>query len=268
MKTQKLVFVKLGGAAITDKLHARTVLPANINCLAQQIAQVHNEYPEMHIVLGHGSGSFGHFSGQKYGTRTGVKNSRDWLGFAEVWEDARQLNELVLHAFLAAGLPVIAFPPSAWLITENRLPAAYFLEPIHHALQNKLIPVVNGDVIFDKSLGGTILSTEEVFSLLADELRPDQIVLASREPGVWQDFPANKKLALTLLPHEFLASTNSIHEASGMDVTGGMAKKVSIMMAILQRHPALKISITSGVDSNSVFDALTGKPSGTLLHLE
>ncbi len=268
MNTRNLVFVKLGGAAITDKTCPRTALPANINCLAQQIALAHKEYPEMHFVLGHGSGSFGHFSGQKHNTRNGVKTGQDWLGFAEVWDDARQLNEMVLHAFLDAGLPVIAFPPSAWLITDNRQPAAYFLEPIRSAVQNELIPVVNGDVIFDKSLGGTILSTEEVFSLLADELNPDRIILASREPGVWQDFPNNKKLAQTLSPHEVLASSNSIHESSGMDVTGGMAKKVSIMMDILQRHPSIIISITSGVDSNSVYDALVGKPSGTLLHLE
>src|SRR5512133_1923684 len=129
MKNDRLVFVKLGGAAITDKSQPRTALPENIRRIAVQIARAHVENLGMRILLGHGSGSFGHYSGQKYGTRNGVKTSQDWQGFAEVWDDARQLNELVLHAFLAAGLPVMAFPPSSWLVTDDRKPVAFQVEP-------------------------------------------------------------------------------------------------------------------------------------------
>jgi isopentenyl phosphate kinase len=268
MKNDRLVFVKLGGAAITDKSQPRTALPENISRIADQIAQAHSDYPGMRILIGHGSGSFGHYSGQKYGTRNGVKTTYDWQGFAEVWDDARQLNELVLHAFLAAGLPVMAFPPSSWLVTKDRKPVAFQAEPIRRAIQQNLIPVVNGDVIFDRSLGGTILSTEEVFSLLAGELHPDQIILASREPGVWTDFPANTRLAQKLTSAEFLSASTSVHGAAGMDVTGGMAKKVSQMMDILKINPLIKITITSGMDQDAVYKALAGKPSGTLLHIE
>jgi isopentenyl phosphate kinase len=268
MKSGKLVFLKLGGAAITDKSQPRTALPENINSMAAQISRAYKENPHLQIILGHGSGSFGHYSGQKYGTRNGVKDNRDWLGFAEVWDDARQLNELVLHAFLSAGLPVIAFPPSAWVITENRIPVDYFSGPIHSAVQHHLMPVVNGDVIFDKVLGGTILSTEEVFSLLADELHPDQIILASREPGVWQDFPKNTKLSSLLSPLEFTDGSASVHGSAGMDVTGGMAKKVAIMLDILKRQPNISITITGGMDSSSIYNALVDKPSGTLLQSE
>ncbi|NMB56294.1 MAG: hypothetical protein GYA15_16510 [Leptolinea sp.] len=264
MKGSKLVLIKLGGAAITDKSQPRTALPQNIQRLAEEIVRVCKTHPEMHIVLGHGSGSFGHYSGQKYGTRNGVRTREDWLGFAEVWDDARQLNELVLHALLTAGLPVIAFPPSAWLITENRRPANYQIDPIRKALRNNLIPVVNGDVIFDNHLGGTILSTEEIFSLLADELCPDQIILTSREPGIWQDYPACTCLKQTMTISEFNASS-SVRGSSGMDVTGGMAKKVALMMDILQKHPAIKITITSGLLPDSIQKALSDKLSGTLL---
>jgi isopentenyl phosphate kinase len=268
MTRQKLVFVKLGGAAITDKSKPRTALIDNIAQLAQQIARALQENPKIQVVLGHGSGSFGHFSGQKYDTRNGVIDHQGWLGFAEVWDDARQLNELVIHAFLKSGLPVIAFPPSAWLITENREPVQKQIIPIQSAIQNGLIPVVNGDVIFDTVLGGTILSTEEIFSLLADELQPDQIILASREPGVWEDYPSNTKLSLAITPLNLRKSLSGVKGAVGTDVTGGMAKKVAIMMEILQRHSKIQISITSGMDTHSVYDALIDRPSGTLLHSE
>jgi isopentenyl phosphate kinase len=265
MKTDKLVFIKLGGAAITDKSTPRTALPENIQRLAAEISHTRDSFPNMRIVLGHGSGSFGHYSGQKYGTRQGVKTQQDWLGFAEVWDDARQLNELVLHAFLSAGLPVIAFPPSAWMITEDRNPMKYLVEPLQHALRNNLIPVVNGDVIFDNALGGTILSTEEVFSFLADELHPDQIILASREPGIWQDFPTNTKLAEAITVSQFKTASASVHGSTEMDVTGGMAKKVTIMMELLRRHPDTSICLTSGMIPDCIYNALVDKPSGTLL---
>jgi len=268
MKPSGLVFVKLGGAAITDKLKQRTPLLERIHDLAGQIARARKNNPEIRLVIGHGSGSFGHFSGQKYNTRNGVHTSGDWRGFAEVWDDARQLNELVIHSLLSAGLPVIGFPPSAWLVTENRLPVSFQVEPIKNAIENHLIPVVNGDVIFDRAMGGTILSTEDIFTLLANELHPDQIILASREPGVWKDYPQNTQLAATLTLAEFLSSSVSAGASAGMDVTGGMAKKITLMMDILRGDPKMEICITSGMDNHSVFDALEGKPSGTRLQIE
>jgi isopentenyl phosphate kinase len=266
MMNEKLVFLKLGGAAITDKSNPRTPLPENIAQLANQVARALHENPGMQILIGHGSGSFGHFSGQKYGTRDGVKVPADWLGFAEVWKDARHLNDLVIHAFQSAGLPVIAFPPSAWLTTKNRKSASKQIVPIFSALENGLIPVVNGDVIFDSAIGGTILSTEEVFSILVDELFPARIILASREPGVWEDFPAKTRLVSQITPKYWENSSENMLGSADMDVTGGMAKKVSLMMTILRRHPNMKISILSGFESDTVFKALLNKNSGTLLH--
>lgn len=265
MNTGKRVFIKLGGAAITDKLHPRTALPDNIHRLAEEIASAYREFPDMHLLLGHGSGSFGHFSGQKYGTRNGVRTKEDWHGFSVVWDDARFLNEMVIQAFLSAGLPVIAFPPSTWVVTDNHAVVDVFYEPIRRSWENHLVPVVNGDVIFDRSLGGTILSTEEIFSILTGELHPNQIILASREPGVWNDYPSNTQLVTTLSRSDFESKSTAVRGSAGMDVTGGMAKKVSLMMEILQKDPAVKISITSGFIPNVIYDALVDKPIGTLL---
>lgn len=266
MNISKTVFVKLGGAAITDKTIPRTPLKENIKNLANQIASAYKENPGNRILIGHGSGSFGHYSGKKHGTRAGVTSQKDWLGFAEVWQDARMLNEIVIHAFLDAGLPVIAFPPSAWLTTRSRETSKSILTPIIAALEHGLIPVVNGDVIFDSILGGTILSTEEVFAILADELNPARIILASREPGVWEDFPQNTRLVESITPKLWTMSSESYRAASGMDVTGGMAKKIAVMMRILENNLSTKISIVSGMDSHSLYDALIDKPTGTLLH--
>jgi len=265
MTPSDLVFVKLGGAAITDKTKPLTSLPDRIANLADQIARAWKNRPEMQMVIGHGSGSFGHYSAQKYNTKNGVHTTADWQGFAEVWNNARQLNEQVIHALLNVGLPVIAFPPSAWIVTENREPVTFLVEPIRKALENRLIPVVNGDVIFDRASGGTILSTEDVFSLLANELHPSRIILASREPGVWKNYPENTQLAESISFSEFQSASIAAGGSAGMDVTGGMAKKIGLMMEILSRNPAIEITITGGMDNHSVLDALEGRLTGTRL---
>ena len=35
------------------------------------------------LVIGHGSGSFGHYMASKYGTRKGVDGPDQWAGFAK-----------------------------------------------------------------------------------------------------------------------------------------------------------------------------------------
>ena len=77
------------------------------------------------------------------------------------------------------------------------------LEPLQSALENGLIPVVYGDVVFDQALGGTILSTEDLFAYLVPQLHPSRLLFAGMEPGVWQDFPANTHLLPEITPASF-----------------------------------------------------------------
>ncbi|MFN3331018.1 MAG: uridylate kinase, partial [Caldilinea sp.] len=66
-----LVFLKLGGSLITDKRKAETPRLDVIARLAQEIAAAQQDDPALRLVIGHGSGSFGHIYGRKYGTRDG-----------------------------------------------------------------------------------------------------------------------------------------------------------------------------------------------------
>ncbi len=135
--------------------------------------------PELSLLLGHGSGSFGHVPAKLYGTRNGVSTVEEWRGFSKVWVEARTLNQIVIHYLAQAGLPVIAISPSSAIITNNGFVTQWDTTPIQKALSAGLIPVVYGDVIFDQVLGGTILSTEELFYHLA------QIFSPAENPDSW-----------------------------------------------------------------------------------
>jgi isopentenyl phosphate kinase len=186
--------LKLGGSLITDKARPHTPRREVIARLAEEIAASFQAQPGLRLLLGHGSGSFGHIPAHQYNTRQGVHTPQEWQGFIEVWREAGALNHLVISALETADLPALAFPPSAMLTARDGQVAAWDLAPIQAALQAGLLPVIYGDVVFDTVRGGTIFSTEELFSHLAPSLRPQRILLAGLEAGVWADYPACTRL--------------------------------------------------------------------------
>lgn len=261
-----LVFLKLGGSLITDKTSPRAPRLEVIRRICGELADAAAERPQLRILLGHGSGSFGHVSGSKYRTREGVRTAAEWQGFSEVWQDASSLNHLVMDEIHRAGLGAIAFPPSASLICQDRQVNSWNLAPIRAALQNGLIPVVYGDVVFDAHLGGTILSTEELFVHLADHLDPDRILMAGSDPGVWQDYPDCTQLYEALTPADLAGLRGKVGRSAATDVTGGMAGKVSLMLDLIRRKPALEALIFSGQEAGTLNQALLGATPGTRLH--
>ncbi len=223
---EELVFIKLGGSLITEKESPQTARLATMRRLSKEIASARSQRPTLHILLGHGSGSFGHVPAQKYGTRQGVHSGAEWLGFLEVWQAAAQLNRLVQDALTASGLPAISLPPSASIIARDGQVVSWDLEPIQSALKVGLIPVVFGDVIFDQKKGGTILSTEDLFAHLAPLLMPGRIILAGIEPGVWKDFPVKSEIIQEITPANMAGIYSALSGSIATDVTGGMASKV------------------------------------------
>jgi isopentenyl phosphate kinase len=262
-----LVLLKLGGSLITDKDTPRFPRRDVLYRLAAEIAAAKQKDPALRLVLGHGSGSFGHVPASQYGTRSGVSTPQQWLGFAEVWKEARALDEIVIASLHEAGLPVIAFPPSSAVLAQEGRVLSWDLRPLHSALEHGLLPVVYGDVVFDTTFGGTILSTEDLFFFIAHQLHPKRILLAGIEAGVWADFPTCARLLPVITPDSYTSISHSVGGSVSVDVTGGMAQKVASMLALVQEDPALRIQIFSGVQPGALLHALLGENPGTLIKI-
>lgn len=261
-----LVFLKLGGSLITDKQRPYTPRLDVLERLAQEIALSRRRHPDMRLLIGHGAGSFGHVPAKKYGTRQGVHTPQEWLGFAEVWKEAAALNRLTTDALLAAGLPVVSFSPCASVTARDGKVEVWELYPIRSALEAGLVPLVFGDVIFDRQRGGTILSTEDLFEYLAIHLKPQRILLAGIEAGVWQDYPQCTRLVTEITPGMLEENTLRIGGSNATDVTGGMASKVRQSLDLAQAIPGLQVLIFSAEPAGALSEALDGKNRGTLIH--
>lgn len=283
-----MIFLKLGGSLITDKTQANTPRLDVIRRLAKEIGDwremMHRQSPisDLPLLLGHGSGSFGHAAAKRYGTRAGVHDAEGWRGFAEVSVAAARLNRIVADALHEAGVPVISFCPLASARCVDGRLAYLDTAPIRAALDHGLVPLVMGDVAFDDVRGGTIVSTEEVFAYLANALPVTRVLLAGETEGVYQGFaPQSREDAKEGIEGHFVSSRlcgeivsritllnwdeirGGVGGSHGADVTGGMASKVRDMLALVAAHPTVTVRIFSGLVEGNVVRALRGEPVGT-----
>ncbi|MCL5428720.1 MAG: isopentenyl phosphate kinase [Chloroflexi bacterium] len=266
MTMPDLQFLKLGGSLITEKRLEATARHHVISHLAAELADVRKTKPGLRLLLGHGSGSFGHVPAQKCNTRSGVHTDEEWRGFIEVWQQAAALHRIVMDALLAAGLPAVGFPPSASVSAADDRVAAWNLKPIKAALDANLLPVVFGDVAFDSLRGGTILSTEDLFVHLAAHLHPSRVLLAGDEDGVYSDYASHTEIIPEITPSSFGKQSKLFEAPSVADVTGGMAGKVQAMLDLVQQTPGCQVRIFSGLIPGNLTRALSGESLGTLIH--
>jgi len=264
-----MIFLKLGGSLITDKTRDNTPRPEVIARLAQELA---GALPALQtpLLLGHGSGSFGHAAARRYGTRAGWRDAESWRGFAAVSVAAARLNRIVADALHDAGVPVFSALPSASARCQDG--ALIFLDtrPIRRAAQNGIVPLVMGDVAMDEARGMTIVSTEEVFAYLARDfagdpaLRVTRILLAGETEGVYAGGDPSRVIP-RITPANWEAARAGVGGSRGADVTGGMASKVQDMLRLVNEHPGLTACIFSGLTAGNVARALAGEPVGTIV---
>jgi len=253
----ELVFVKLGGSLITDKNVEATAKPETIRRLAAEVRRVMETRPDLRLLLGHGSGSFGHMVAQRYHVQTGVT---DWRGYAETGAAATRLNRIVTDLFLEAGVPVVSIQPSASARCHGGELRALVVHPVQEALLHGLVPLVYGDVALDDLWGSTIISTEIIFAYLARLLPPQRILLVGEVQGVYTDDPhldAQARLVPLIRAGRAAESQSVLGGSHGVDVTGGMRTKVQGMVDLVRAMPALRVALLSGLEPGLLERALT-----------
>jgi isopentenyl phosphate kinase len=267
----ELVLLKLGGSLITEKGSPQTARGEVIRRVAGEIREALDEAPDLSLVVGHGSGSFGHPTASQYSIQEGLAGSNNWWGYAETAVIASRLNRLVTDALLDQGVPALPLQPSASALSHDGELVHLETAPLKVALERKLVPVVYGDVSFDAVRGSAIISTEQIFAYLAPYLKPARVILAGHVEGVFTSDPLRD--TGTRLVKDI--SVAGLAEMEGMlagspetDVTGGMLSKVQIMARLIEAQPTLTVRIISGEREGLIKRALIQSDieEGTLLH--
>jgi isopentenyl phosphate kinase len=258
-----LVFVKLGGSLITDKRVEGSFREDVVHRLGHEIQAALVSDTSLHVLIGHGSGSFGHFAARQYETIHGVKTPEQWRGFAHVATTAAELNYLTTRALQDAGLPVWRIQPSASAYSHDGVIVRLAIDPFREGLAHGIVPLVYGDVSLDETRGGTIISTETIFFYLARHLPVSQILLLGEVEGVYDQAG---QVIPTITPANLSAVEEALGGSAGTDVTGGMETKVRDMVALVQLVPGLTIRIMDGTRPELLHRALMRQAEpGTLI---
>ncbi|NJP05897.1 MAG: uridylate kinase, partial [Chloroflexaceae bacterium] len=95
-------FMKFGGSVITNKRGQESPDLSVMRQLAQELSAAVLAQPELALVLGHGSGSFGHTYAARYGIHQGLAATDDWRGLAWTAAAVLRLNRLVVDTLVQA----------------------------------------------------------------------------------------------------------------------------------------------------------------------
>jgi isopentenyl phosphate kinase len=249
-----LILIKLGGSLITDKNKPFYARKKVIDRLAHEIKSSLSD--KFDLIIGHGSGSFGHVVASKYNTQNGIRSKDSIRGLSLVADAAIQINRIVVQSFLKAELPVVSFAPASFMTAFSQKLDKFLIKQIEISLKIGIVPVIYGDIILDTKQGCCIFSGEKTLDILAkflkDKYKSVKIILCGDTNGVL-DAKNNTipKINAKILKEVF----SSIGVSGGTDVTGGMIHKVESSLKLASDH-GIETRIINGKTVGKLKDVL------------
>jgi isopentenyl phosphate kinase len=154
----------------------------------------------------------------------------DSHGISIVHESMMALNQIIVNSMIKVGMNPYTIMPSVF--TYGHKPIIKKIKQLKSFVENSVIPITFGDVVYVENKMYSILSGDALMSILSRILRPSKVIFTLNVDGIYKDTRKREII-------KELKDTNSINFSKVIqDVTGGMRRKVT---------EALKISDT-GID--------------------
>lgn len=256
-----LVLVKLGGSLITRKEADRSARKSRLRRLARELAEARRRTGAF-VLLGHGSGGFGHRAAAQARLQRGLRTARQLHGVGLTQLRARQLHEIVLGCLSEARAGPFSLSPSSFLLLRDGSPVRVFGDAAAEALLRGLLPVLYGDVVADLARGVAVCSTEIALAALGRALRSRGFRLVR---AVWLGdtdgvYDRRGRTVPVLTPAVWKKLRPAVGQSPAADVTGGMAHRVEIALELSRL--GVESWILDGRQEGTLYDALLGTRRG------
>ncbi|MCL7394051.1 MAG: isopentenyl phosphate kinase family protein [Thaumarchaeota archaeon] len=247
--------VKLGGSLITDKSRRFSLNADVVKRLGRELAEAVKE-SGVNLIVVHGGGSYAHPVAKEYSVSEGLRGKGGLRGFVETSRVVRMLCLDVLSNLIDGGLMAVSIPASSVFTTRSGRISTCNLEPVFSALRLGLVPITSGDVVFDRDLGFTVLSGDEISSYLAVRLRARRLIYAMNVDGIYVRDWATGGIKIA---EEFSRGMNIASVGGGVeDVTGGIARKIE--EGFTAAEAGIEVLFINGLAENRLRDAVLGLP--------
>lgn len=256
MKELRPTVLKVGGSVITDKNKELQVRMETINRLAKEIQEANIR----NLIIVHGGGSFGHPLAKRHSITNGFKDETQKAGFSETHHVMTVLNGLFIDALIWCNIPAVSVVPSSCIVTEKGRIKRFEDGPLKIMLNMGFCPVLHGDTVLDSKLGFTILSGDQLVSVLAIKFNAGNIIIGVDVDGLYDIDPKTAESA-KMFEHLTLSEAKSLHskmiEPTACDVTGGMFGKITELFPAIEY--GIPVSIVNATKPNQIYKALKGK---------
>jgi isopentenyl phosphate kinase len=214
--------LKLGGSVVTEKDEPESVDEAALARTADAVV----DSGARDLVVVHGGGSFGHHHAATHGVST-TDGTHDATAVADIHGAMKRLNRRVVDALLARDAPAVPVHPLSLCARDEQGRLSLPHGSVETLLGEGFVPVLHGDLIAHAGAGTTVVSGDELVTVLASSIGADRVGMCSTVPGVLDSEGA-------VVPH--IESFDDVADALGgsesTDVTGGMAAKVRALLAL------------------------------------
>ncbi|MGC8669608.1 MAG: isopentenyl phosphate kinase [Candidatus Micrarchaeia archaeon] len=243
-----LAIIKIGGSAFSDKKSGKLY----VGEVAERVAR---ELPKgMQALIVQGAGSVGHMLAKRYSIYELKNNQNKW---ALLRYEVGKVSMEIAEALIKRGhAPIILSTPSFFSIKNGRISVSN-LGILKAYIERGFIPILHSDGPLDDKKGLSILSGDDIAVELANRLAADLLIFGTDVPYL---YGRNKKQVHEISRH---TAPKLAFESSGIDVSGGMQKKLEKVSKVKRKTKVMLISLRK---DGMLKASISGKRVGTLIY--
>jgi isopentenyl phosphate kinase len=255
----QLFIVKIGGSVCTDKKSGKfLVKKKRLQEIAKEIKKA-GLNKKFKLILVHGAGPFGHVLAKKYKLSGEIKSEKQMEGVFKVQESMQGLNDTVVKIFQKQKIDIMGVPTHLVLVNKNKHIQDFDVDLVRVLLKENVVPCLYGDVVFDSTLGASIVSGDDIVPWLAKELKAKKVFYGTDVAGIYTGDPQRNKTAKHIAKIDrknYAKVLKRVGKSHNTDVTGGMKGKIQKMRKTLKNVP---VTIFDMQVKGNTYKALKGK---------
>ncbi len=270
---KRVIVLKIGGSVITQKHREGTFIRRTLLArIATEIQETLKKNPHIRPIIIHGAGAGGHQLAKKYRLTEDLGNDPErWYGAFLTRQANQLLNLEIFKIFSRANLRIVPIHTASIITQRQKRIASCSFESINQALTHNCIPLLYGELVFDETLGMSILSGDTSAFILAEKYQAERVLFASDIDGIFNKDPHKNKdaklIQVTTLK-ELLENKNvSLSGSHSVDVTGGLANKIAGLAKNKLPKSLRYVSVFNGLKTEAYESAFTKTNTGTTIKI-
>lgn len=255
--------VKLGGSLITHKDDYCSPNRDVIRGYAKEIKK-HWRLLQGNLIIILGGGSYGNGVPIRYK----IQNSeQDWRHEDILMMTTKMFEWMteVTAIFRDEGLPCYPFQGSSYITSDDGDLNRCFVQPIKNSLSLGLLPILSGDLTFDKSKKFVIFSSDKIPQVLNRELEINRVVMLTNVDGIhYRHDPS--KIYKNVTRENFPVVIAETGSSKQQDVTGGMRTKF-LSLIELAKQGVMGVICNGNNPRNLISSIFKEEPPGTMIQV-